>query len=265
MNIFSYLDYRDYLLAHGKATGRGFRARLARELRCQTSFISQVLGGAGSFSLEHGLTIAKLLGLDEQEQEYFLFLIIKDRAGGHGLRDYAGQRLKQLARRRAEIQHRIKPSQELDETAKARYYASWKFQAVHMATSIPELHEPTAIARHLGLNLSEVTSTLEQLVGWGLVSQSKGRYQITSKALHLASDSPWLQTYHNHWRLKAISASQMRTEEHVHFTSLVTLSAEDASRVREILLQAIEKTDAVVGPSSEQKIWALTMDWFAVR
>lgn len=103
MMIYNYTDYRAFLhdfIAQQKNSGWGWRARMARAIGIESTYISQVLVGRCDFSIEQGERISKELKLSNEETEYFIFLILKARAGTQGLKDLFSAKLDSLSRHR---------------------------------------------------------------------------------------------------------------------------------------------------------------------
>ncbi|MEM7647383.1 MAG: hypothetical protein AAF203_10770, partial [Pseudomonadota bacterium] len=95
ITLFDYNDYREYMefKLRSDQFGRGGKARLAQHLGCQPSFVSQVLKGKSSFSLEQAFKVNALFNHNPLEREYFMTLVEWDRAGSTELRTYFSQKL----------------------------------------------------------------------------------------------------------------------------------------------------------------------------
>ena len=61
--IFDFQNYRQFILEKTgpRNSRRGLKGAMARALRCQPTYVSQVLNGRGNFSLEQGEILADLL------------------------------------------------------------------------------------------------------------------------------------------------------------------------------------------------------------
>ena len=90
------------------------------------------------------------------------------------------------------------------------------------------------------------------------------RYSIGKARIHLGADSPLIARHHINWRLQAMRALEKGERENLHYSSSVSISHEDFSKIREILVRAIESVKEVVRPSPEEKAACFAMDWFEI-
>jgi uncharacterized protein (TIGR02147 family) len=267
--IFDHRDYKKYLNSALSTEGanRGSRSRLAAKLRCQTAFISHVLNGNSHFSLEHAVVISQFLDHTPEESRYFILLVSLGRAGTKALEEHFEAQIAEIQRKRTQIKERISTDRSLSAEAQMRYYSAWYYSAIHVATSIPKCQTRDALAVALGLAPALVTECLEFLIEHSLVIIEKGRYVIGPVRMHLGADSPLITKQHTNWRLQSLQSLERpisATAADLHYSGVVTLSHQDAKRVRDILLKAVDETEQVFRPSPEEAVYAVGMDWFHV-
>ena len=65
MNVYSYDEYRDFLI-NRLDERRGLRKELAEHLGCQNGYVSQVLQRLSDFSLEQGMKVCSFLQIPEE-------------------------------------------------------------------------------------------------------------------------------------------------------------------------------------------------------
>lgn len=267
--IFDYRDYKKYLnsaLSTGGAS-RGSRSRLAEELRCQTAFISHVLNGNSHFSLEHAVVISRFLNHTPEELRYFLLLVSLGRAGTKALEEHFISQIEEIQHKRTQIKEHITTDRALSPEAQIRYYSAWYYSAIHVATSVPEYQTRDALAATLGLAPGLVSECLEFLAEHGLVVEKKGRFLIGPVRMHLGSDSPMISRLHANWRLQSLQSLERpisASSNDLHYSTVLTLSHEDAKRVREVLLRTVDETEKIFRPSPEEVVYCVGMDWFRV-
>ncbi len=151
--------------------------------------------------------------------------------------------------------------------AQMRYYSTWYYSAIHVATSIPAYQTRDAIAAGLGIAPALVSECLEFLVEHGLVVMKKDRYLIGPVRMHLGADSAMVSRLHANWRLQALQSLERpvaRASHDLHYSTVLTLSHEDAKRVRETLLRAVDETEKIFRPSPEEVVYCVGMDWFRI-
>jgi hypothetical protein len=112
------------------------------------------------------------------------------------------------------------------------------------------------------LPLSLVTEVIEFLEETGLIEEKKGVYHYTKRRIHLDRNSPFIQRHHINWRSQALLSAEKNLPEDLHYSVVVAISEEDFKKMKEILIAGIEKARQLIGPSKEEKIYALTIDFF---
>jgi len=264
LTVFEYRDYKDYLRKHVLERGRGEKSRVAEVLRCHLAYVSQVLGGSADFSLEQADALNEYLGHAEDEAEYFLLLVNYARAGTDSLRKFHEKRIRKTLHERSLLESRLKNKKTLPSESQATYYSAWYYSAIHLMISVPAFQTKEEITRHLRLPMSQVTEVLAFLVSTGLVGLTQGRYHAGQVSLYLQNDSPWIARHHASWRMQAIQATDRPDPKDLHYTSVISMSPDDAPAVRKILIEAIEKVRAIVRDSPEKAVYCYTLDLFPV-
>lgn len=264
-SIFDYKDYKTYLnetLAKRPGRGRGMRSAMARAVRCQTAYISQVLNGPAHISLEQAESLNRFFGHHPEEAHFFLLLVQIARAGTRELQKYFSEQLRVVLERRLVLKNRLEVKKTLTIEDQAIYYSHWYYAAVHMILTLPEFQTKAAISRYLGLSVAKVGSVLEFLVSVGLARQEGERYEVGSRRMHLAHDSPMISKHHANWRMIAIRSLDNETSEDLHYSSVVTLSNEDVLKLKSILVKTIEQSKSLIRDSHEESIHCLSFDFF---
>lgn len=265
--IFDYQDYRQFLVealgGENKRTGQ--RGALAKHLGCQTAYLSQVLSGGSNISLEQAYRVNQFFNHDQQASEYFLWLVQKERAGSHELKQFFQKKMDEILSRRNEIMSRVARTKEVSEQDQAHYYSQWYIAAIHIAISIPTLQTVQALGQHLHLEESLVRETLEFLLQTGLAVFEKDRYKIGPSHIHLEKDSNFIKNLHSNWRLQAMQSLTRRREQDLHYSVAYSLSRADAIKIRELILKMIEENMKVVRPSPEEVLYCNTIDFFEVK
>ncbi|MCX6126466.1 MAG: TIGR02147 family protein [Proteobacteria bacterium] len=264
MAVFDHQDYRGYLLERLATNGptRGLRSKLAKELNCQSAFISQSLDGKSHFSLEHAFKINQFLNHSPDEAHYFMLLVQRDRAGSKGLEGYYTKQIDSIQKRREQVKERVGNQVQLSQESQMRYYSHWYFVAVHIAIAIPKYRTPESISVYLGISLSIVKESLEFLQSVGLVVADGSKYTIGKTRLHLGSDSPMIHQHHANWRLQALQAVGKNNNQSVYFSTLWAISKEDSVKIKKKLLNAIEELEPICMASKEEALFCMNLDFF---
>jgi uncharacterized protein (TIGR02147 family) len=264
--IYDYRDYRHFLRAalDAHSPRRGARSALARHLACQTAFISQVLAEKVHLSLEHGMKVGDFLQLPPAESRFFMLLLHQGRAGSHALRDYYQLEIARILEQRKQVDERIDVKRELGVAEQAVYYDGWHASAIHVALSLAKSQSAQAISRRLGLPLAKVQEILEFLARTGMARQQGSEYAIGETRIHVKRGSPLVRKHHLNWRLKAMTSLDTDSRDDLHYSGVFTLSREDFGRIRDILLESLERAEPVLRASPEETMGALCLDWFAI-
>ena len=142
-------------------------------------------------------------------------------------------------------------------------YNTWEPLAVIIAMSLPNVRTPSAIAERLELKIAHVEKILEQLKNIGLAENHDSEWRATESTIHVPKTSRFNSLNHSHWRQKAVQNSYFQNED-VHYTSVCTLSKSDTIKMKQMILEFIDKRRAIVAPSAEEEIFCLTCDCFRV-
>jgi uncharacterized protein (TIGR02147 family) len=262
--LFDHDDYRRYLriaLDEGHAA-RGRRSRLAQFLKCQTSFISQVLSGRSHLSLEHALRASEFLAHTGEERDFFMLLVQKAKAGSKELEIYYGAQIEQARSCRQVVKERIKVKDELKLQDQITYYSAWWYGAVHVLCALPGTQTREQIAAKLSLPVEVVEKTLSFLEEKGLISENGGRYGIGKRRIVLGSSSPLLPRHHANWRMRAMQSVDHAKATDLRYSGVIALSRQDAARVRSVLLDALQKSEAILKETDEEAPYVMLMDLF---
>lgn len=267
-SVFEATSYRGFLEAWLEAQpqrGRGLRSRMAEVIGTQTGFITQVFQGAAEFSLEQGLKLAVWIGLDEGAKEFFLLLLQRDRAGTPELETHFQGLMTRILEKRRDLSQRLDVKTAPSELDQATYFSSWIYAAVHVALTCENLGTAEAIATHLALPLPQVRKALEFLSGAGLAAEKQGRLETGEARMHLGTASPHLLKHHLNWNLRAIRAVEADLSAGLHYSSVVSLSAEDQMKIREIFTEALDRSKKIVRDSPGESVCGITLNVFALK
>lgn len=266
--IFDYQDYKAYLrelIRTQPGKGRGFRARMAEVMNCQRSFITKVLAreSATDLSPEQGERLCSLLGLTSQEKHFFLLLIQFARAGTEGLREHVRDQMKEILNRRLQAEKDRQSRTVLSPEDHMRYYSAWYYAAIRVAVSIPSLQTKEALCKRFQLPIATISSALEFLVSRGLIEQKGDRFMhCAQQQILLSSDHAMVTRHHANWRTRTLAALDREGSKDLHYSYVVTLSQEDALKIRSFLVETIKEVLNRAAPSKEETIYSFCLDYF---
>lgn len=259
MNIFNCKNYREFLLSRLDER-RGSRKDLALHLSCQSGYISQVLQSLSDFSLEQGMKICSFFLMTEEESHFFMLLLQKEKASTNELKNYFKNQITLIKKERDEIKNRIKVNPDLSVEDYHQYYSSWEFAAAHILSSIAEFQTKEQMRKKLKLTHLRMNEVLDFLVDKGLIEEKNTKYIIGKRRIHLDKDSAFIISHHKNWRLHAIKSLSDKNPKNMNFSGIFSIATEDIEKIRDIMLNALEKSEVVIGPSPEEELIYLGMD-----
>lgn len=271
MNLYDYIDYKKFIRDYIKNlpySGRGFKAKIANELRIHTAYVSQVLNKTANFTLEQSIDLSDLLNLTNSEKEYFLLLVQKERAGSKNLESYFINQMNAFVDEQRKLKNRLEAKGEINQVDQQIYYSSWHFMAVHALISTKKFHTPQEIAQQLNIPISKARETIEFLLNAAIIVKEGNSFELGSRDIHLSSDSPMISKHHTNWRMKAISSLDASSEEDnnsfedMHYSGVISVTEKDAQAIREILIKSIQNSRKVIGQSEPEDVYCYTLDMF---
>lgn len=266
IDIFEYTDdYRDPLNDILKLKGRirkGSRGALAKAIRCQGAYISQVLAYKAHLNLEQAERLNEYFGHNRQEAHYFLLLVQKTRASTASLKKYFHEQLEDLQRQRLNLRQRFQAENKLSESDQSIYYSSWIYGAIRVLLTIPEFQTPEKIAAKLKITLNQTKEVLNFLCLRNLAKLEEGKYITTETTMYLGDDSIMLKKHHTNWRMRAIHSLDYIRPDDLHYSSVISLSHADAVEIKKIIVGFLEEVRAVIKKSPEEELFSFDIDFF---
>lgn len=266
-SIYEYKSYKKFILDWIDKTpnsGRGQRKLIAEAIGCQNPFITHVLSGDYHFSAEQAESCARYMGLNDEDSEFFILLVLKERSGTKSLENLFGKQISLRCEQHSVLKTRLNIKENMTLEDQMIYYSSWHYAAIHMAIMIPDLQNVNNLARYFKIPLNRILLILQFLTDCKLIEKKGPNFKITKTVLHLEKESPIMTQHHTHWRLKAIEAIQTPKQDNLHYSGIMSLSIDDYEWVREKLAAMLEEVVGRLGQSKDEKLATLAFDFFQV-
>jgi len=266
VSVFDFDDLSLYLntILASADFGRGSRTALAEALGVQGAFVSLVTKKKAQLSLEQALKAAAFLRLAEDEKRYWMTLVQFERAGTAELKSFLkGELQRQLAQRK-KIRNRIGVKTGVSLEDQTIYYSHANYGILHVLAALPEYRREKRMGEVLGLDSVQLKPYLQFLVSRGLIDRAEreGEYRIGKTRLHLSEGAPALSQHHANLRNFAIGRLGHIPARHLHYSAVFGLTRKDYDRVRELILQLIEKSEDVLKSSRPEIPAVMNLDWF---
>jgi hypothetical protein len=152
----------------------------------------------------------------------------------------------------------------LDLEGQMVYYSQWYYAAIHQLVAIPLYQTKEHIARYLGFPEQKVAEVLAFLETKGLVIGEKGRYHVGKTRLFIDKTSPHVVKHHANWRVKALSSLENPIADDMHFTASITLSKDDAAKLRKRIGDFLQELSDTLEGSKDECIRALCIDFYKI-
>jgi len=264
-SVFDFDDYKVFVrdvIVQRPHRGRGQYRLMAKHMRVHSTLLSHVFRGAKDLTEEQACSLAAFLELSDLDADYLLALVARNRAGTTDLKSAIERRMLALRERHQQIEHRVPGARTLSETERATFYSHWYYSGVRLAAALPGMPDAEAIAQRLELPVPLVRSALAFLLEAGLLATDEpGGYRLSAKRTHLGPSSPFAAAHHRNWRLEAIRRHSAMSARDFAFTSPITLSRADATKIRALLVDAVARVAEIVEPSSCECLVMLNIDW----
>ena len=106
-----------------------------------------------------------------------------------------------------------------------------------------------------------VERLLDELLELQLVERDgNGRWKISNAHIHLPAGAPWIRAHHMNWRLRVHEHAARGDRDDLRFTGVHSVSRDDYSRIRGLLVEALERVKEIERPSKEEALVAINLD-----
>ncbi len=264
-DIFGFSDYRAYLRKHIeflKQSGTSNLTRIATSVGVHTSYLAHVIAGTKSLNFDQATELSDVLKHTPMEQEYFFTLVHLDRAGTQKTKKYWLSKKEEILAERSKVKSRVGEHTELSDHDRATFYSSWIYGAVFSATFIDNGQTLDQTAKLFQLPRIKAEEILDFLVRTGICERRGSKHIPGTTFVYIGNDSPLVVKHHTNWRMKAIQKMDSREEKELFFTSPMSMSLEDFTKIRELLAKTIEKSLEICKASEAKEVVCLNIDFF---
>ena len=158
------------------------------------------------------------------------------------------------------IEHR-----ELTEQDRATYYSSWIYAAIHVASTIPKLQSKLKICEFLNIPMKKILPVFEFLSEKNLIQMEGDRVTSGASHIHLGADAQIIRQHHSNFRFQAIDSLDREQESDLHYSAVVSLSQEDAAKIKDIILEQLKSNLGLIRESKEENLFCLNLDFFNMQ
>lgn len=265
LNIYNFDDYKKFLkkyIYHNPI--RGIIKDMAIAADVHRPYLSKVLNSHIHLLPNQLYGICKFIKLSEQETEFLLLLLEKDRSHKSPYQKYVENKLASIKKNeetKMKSSGRDNPVSMIDENLWI-YYSHWIYPLVHISVSIPQLQNIEALCSFFGQKSERIQTTLIQLQKMGFVKKEKEKWVWLQGSWHSSQADPRSLWLHHHLRDLSQQNFQMYPQEGLYFSVTQTLSKKDFETLRNSLIEWIDNFNKTAAPSNPEIPVVFCCDYF---
>lgn len=262
IDLYQHKYYKEFLQEYIKTFKKvGITAELAKAAGCDRTYFSQMLNSKVQLTPDHAYGLCEYFEFNEDQEEYFLLLVLKDRASSPAFAKRLEKKIAMLQEKKLNLSHQLKGrADKLPMQQMALYYSDWLYGAVHILTAVSEYQTPSAMAEKLNLKPAIIQRILKDLLSMNLVKAEGSRFVHSGKNIHVPDDSPFNRQNHFNWRMKAMS--HIHEREGVHYSSTFAISKSDYPALKKQLLSFIDEQRKKISNSGSEETFCFCSDLF---
>lgn len=263
--VFDYINYQDFILDILQARRPKLKQnQLAQAAGCQPAYLTRVLKKEADLSVDQLLGIADYLDLPQDDVDFLIQLLMMSKSASAKGKNYFKKQIDVKIKRQNSLDDKMKGKKQLQDEVKNYYYSSWIISAIHVATSIPEYQTKANLKKALNISNERLTEILDFLKENKLIVYKEDKYALETTNVFLKKDDNFINRHHQNWRIRAMQSLESVEEEDFHYSTVYSISSDDVLKIKKNLIEQVANIMKIVEPSKEEKIFALTMDFFNV-
>lgn len=266
-HLFNFHSYRDYLKERLEEKGprSGLKRRAAEALAVHTTFISQVVLGKADLSLDQAENMNLFLRHNEEEGEYFIDLVILERASEEKLRARYQKKIQRKKIEKGQIKNNLKSSQELEIEVQEKFYSSSLYGLLHVLASIPKYQTRKTLIAATGHSPKVAEEAVDFLLRIGVLKSQKDKIVPGPVSIHLSRESRFIRHHHTNWRLLTMEQMGRAEPSDLHYSLAFSCSEKDAAKIRKAVLNTLNEMSHLIQASPSEEVFVYCFDLFQWR
>jgi hypothetical protein len=98
----------------------------------------------------------------------------------------------------------------------------------------------------------------------GLIENKNGILSVGKSRIHIDAENPNILKHHENWRIAALKSLDRAHGEDQHFSSVMSVSAKDIVKIKELWLEFLGRLEPVVRDSPEEEVYVINWDLFRI-
>jgi hypothetical protein len=270
-SLFDFKDYKTYLAyVLGLKNIKGVRQKLAKEIDCHISLISQVLNGDQDFSLEQALGTSIFFQHTTLEQRYFILLVQIQKAGTQELRFFFAKKIDMLLVKTCRAQNQTRIAHYMPTIEEYQFFSSWYYQAIYKLISSEKYKTIDDISARLTLAPDLVKEALGYLVKKQHVIESNNKYssKLDKVFQPIHKNSAIYQNFSRSWRTKVLNSIDYKDNKKIdyHYTVIENYSLENSKIIKDYYYEALREIKYMIKNTtySNDEVYCINLDFFEI-
>lgn len=262
-------DFREYVrqtLARRQAVDPTFTStKVAKKMRIQRSYLSNVLNGRGSLTQDQAYLFSRAVGLSASEEHYLSLLLELDRSVVEERKREIIELLKAINLPKDSSGNRMKSAGvNVSEEAVAKYYSDPHYPICHMYLCIDEYaNDPWSLAAKVGLSRDKLSEIFEVLEQCRVIERGTMGIKMLQDNVFLAREKPFAKTHALLFRLKAVDAfNHGKDPEGYFFTASFAATEALRLKLKEAWLRMLQEISGEIVDCEATDVYHLNLDLF---
>ena len=266
MDIFSFDNYKNfvrYLLCEKNQTW-GNQNKIAQIMRCQSSYVSQVLKGSPHLSTDNISRLCDHILCSDDEKEYLINLLLIEKSACKNLIRFLKKKNQKLIEKNCPIKEKLKIETKENKLFNSEvYYSKFIFSAIHILLTIEKYQSMDALCKKLSLDPMMIKQCIDELCKMGILESSEHFFKVSNSILYGRSQNDFLR-HHSNWSCHLQHLLQMKGYVGLHYIDVVSISEKDYLFIKSEIQKFIESFRKIIAPSKEEEAYNLQIDFFPI-
>ncbi len=269
VSIYSYLDYRKYVLDKIKEVessgGKLSRNQVAKQIRVQPPYLSKVLSGRAQFNEDQLYLLARFFRLSNKEQAYLQKLSQHEKAGLKERKKELKKEIQRIQKLKLSTEEHI-DTEELDRSkdeARRSYYLDPRHLLVHVSLALDKYSTlPERLIEDLKISEKKLDEIIENLKTLQLVRNIGPKLVLTKNNVHLKQGSDLYIPHQN--LMRQLSAKRMMNPGDEDYSLAISFSCtkEDKEKIKSLFLGFLKAFDDILRDAKDEEVYQLNFDLF---
>ena len=265
-SLFEHTDYKAFLGAALKKNGvvRGTQSTMARHLKCQPSYLYQVLKRKADLTEDQALRVTSFFEFDHSERDYFLNLVRYGKASSTELKTFFLAEIERQRLLRRNLKNSIAAEQPSADEVFWEYYVATSLPSqIHILTSSKNYQSLKAISLKLALPEEEVLRHLKRLLEKDLVGNKDRKWFYKNASNHFEKESKFNIRLQKNRLIDALNSINLSVEkDSVHFSSQFTIDSKSLEKLRALLADYVKSSHKIIHLAGTDEAHVLNIDLF---